>query len=82
MENDEKKPDETTTVETPADDDKITVEALRELLKESNEAIKGLKDEMSSVKKENAKLLAKIDITDKVNPDTIMNDLFNKYNKH
>lgn len=80
METEEKRenPGETETVETPADE-QITVEALKELLEENKKIIKGLTDEMVSVKKENAKLLARMDVSEKVSADTIINDLFNKY---
>ena len=62
-------------------DAQIEVSALKDLLKENTETIKSLKDELVNIKKENAKLIARIDVSNKVDPAKTMNDLFNKYSK-
>lgn len=72
---------ETPEVKPEVTDDKIKIEALQELLKENNDIVKALKDELATVKKDNAKMLARLDISKEINTDDIFDVLFNKYKR-
>lgn len=66
--------------QTPTDD-AIKIEALQDLLKENNDLVKKLQDELVAVKKDNAKMLARLDVSKEVDVGDTLNDLFNKYRK-
>lgn len=74
----ETKPEEATTQPT---DSELKIEALQELLKENNELVKSLQSELLAVKKDNAKMLARLDVSKEVDIGDTMDSLFNKYSK-
>lgn len=73
---------EQTTEATPEPtDDAIKIEALQELLKENNDIVKALKEELTAVKKDNAKMLARLDVSKVVDVGDDIDALFNKYRR-
>ena len=74
---------QTQTVEASSEptDDAIKIEALQELLKENNDIVKALKEELTAVKKDNAKMLARLDVSKVADVGDDIDALFNKYRR-